>query len=71
MDEKIKEFDFTPLEEIDTQVVNSQITYYNENQEEVSKEQGKFIKITEYDIDGNVIRDVWGTYENQMSSKTK
>lgn len=71
MNEEIEEFDFTPLNGVTAPVASSEIVYYNSKREIVSKEEGSFTKITEFDADGNVIREVWGSYKQPITEEEK
>lgn len=65
MNDEIQEFDFTPLEDDLDSVAATEVVYYNDKNEVVTKEEGSFVKITEFDSSGNIIRDIWGTCDNQ------
>lgn len=72
MDNKRKKFDFTPIDnQFIAPVASSEIVYYNSEHQEVSKEEGCYTKITEFDVNGNIIREVWGSYTNEPSLKTR
>lgn len=72
MNNEIKNFDFTPLDGMmKVPVASVEQAYFDSQGNEVSKEEGCQARITEFDADGNVIREVWGSYTNDESFKTR
>lgn len=72
MDNEIKKFDFTPLPGNSTlPPADSMVTYLDDNNNPVSKEQGTHVKITEFDENGNVINEVWGNYTPEQEVKSR
>ncbi len=45
-----------------TEVASVEQAYFDSQGNEVSKEEGCQARITEFDADGNIIREVWGSY---------
>ncbi len=43
-------------------VASVEQAYFDSQGNEVSKEEGCQARITEFDADGNIIREVWGSY---------
>ena len=57
--------------EFEEELTKSEIYYFDENGDVTDKDSATTAILTEYDKDGNRVRETWGTIDNSASKRTK